>query len=313
MKSSTSKEDDIDEMYYSDDGSDGPEETEGAVPRKKYKRYNQRFSSGWLTDSHFKDWIEKKKHGGNAVPYCRVCKTNISCAKTALARHSTSKSHKEAIRMASHLTRSQPSIRECFSSSADTAAKMEIKLCSFIAEHNLPISHCENLLTLLRSLFPFDDTLKKVTLAKQKATNTIRQVLGFHYMMEGIEKLQSHQFSLITDETTDRSTEAQLAILGTYFDAESFKITIVFIDMIKIPDGTADTIYTNIIKCLQERNIPMKRVIGFCADTCNVMFGKHHSVSQMLVRDHSWILPVKCSCHMIHLCITLFNETTQIT
>ena len=49
-------------------------------------------------------------------------------------------------------------------------------------------------------------------------------------------------------------------------------------------------------------NIPMVNVIGFCADTCNVMFGKHHSVSQLLLKDCPWVLLVRCSCHLIHLC-----------
>ena len=204
--------------------------------------------------------------------------------------------------MTDDLTRSQPNIREFFSSTKDAAAKVEIKFCSFIAEHNLPISLCEDLVALLRNLFPSDAALKNVTLGKQKATNTIRQVLGFYYMMEGIDNLQSHKFSLIVDETTDRSTVSQLAILGSYFDAERLNMKFVFIDIVKMPDGKADTIYGKIIECFQERNIPMANVIGFWADTCNVMFGKNHSVSQMLVRDYQWILPVKCSCHMIHLC-----------
>ena len=95
MNVSSLDEDHDDEFVemYSDDGSE-PQETEDTVSKarpKRYKRYKQQFSSGWMTDSAFKDWIEKKKHDGNLVPYCRVCKVNISCAKTALTRHSTSK------------------------------------------------------------------------------------------------------------------------------------------------------------------------------------------------------------------------------
>lgn len=48
----------------------------------------------------------------------------------------------------------------------------------------------------------------------------------------------------------------------------------------------------------------MENIIGFCADTCNVMFGIHHSVAQMLVANYPWIIPIKCSCHMIHLCVS---------
>ena len=32
------------------------------------------------------------------------------------------------------------------------------------------------------------------------------------------------------------------------------------------------------------------------------MFGAHNSVSKLLVEKYPWIMPVKCSCHSIHLC-----------
>ena len=94
----------------------------------------------------------------------------------------------------------------------------------------------------------------------------------------------------------------QLAILGTYFDEVSFKLDTFLIDLVTLPDGTATTIYESVIKCLSDKSIPMENVIGFSSDTCNVMFGKNHSVAQMLVKDYPWIMAVKCSCHMIHQC-----------
>lgn len=181
-------------------------------------------------------------------------------------------------------------------SSSDDVAKMEIKICSFLAENNLPISLCEDTLSFLRSLFPRDDVLRKVTLGKQKATNTVRQVLGFH-----LELLQK-KFSLIIDETTDKSTTSQLALVGMYFDEEEYKVVPVFIGLVELSDGKVITMHSKIRETLSNMNIPMENVIDFCADTCNVMFGKYNSVSQLLLKEHPWILPVKCSSHLIHLC-----------
>ena len=76
----------------------------------------------------------------------------------------------------------------------------------------------------------------------------------------------------------------------------------VFVDLVEIPDGKAQTITDWVIQSLAEKHIPMENVIGFCADTCNVMFGAHHSVSKLLVEKYPWIMPVKCFCHSIHLC-----------
>ena len=52
---------------------------------------------------------------------------------------------------------------------------MQIKICAFLAEHNLPISLSDGLVQFLQSLFPRDDVIKTVTLRKQKASNVIRQ------------------------------------------------------------------------------------------------------------------------------------------
>ena len=121
-------------------------------------------------------------------------------------------------------------------------------------------------------------------------------------MKECVSKLRQNPFSLIIDETMDKSTTSQLAILGVYFNELTFKLEVIVIDLVPLADGPATTIYNALLDSLKQRGIPMKNVIGFCADTCNVMLGAHHSVSQLLVKDYPWIILIKCSCHLIHLC-----------
>lgn len=70
-------------------------------------------------------------------------------------------------------------ITSMFASQSD-GARMEIRMCTFVIEKNLPLSMPEDMLNLMKSLFPTNDTLKEVTLGKQKSTNVIRQVLGFY-------------------------------------------------------------------------------------------------------------------------------------
>ena len=114
-------------------------------------------------------------------------------------------------------------------------------------------------------------------------------------------KLRANKFSLIIDETTDRSTTSQLPILGIFSDQHNFRLETVMIDFVPLPNGVA-VIYENLIKSLKDKDISMTNVIGFCADTCNVMFGVNHSTAQVLMRDYPWIVAVKCSSHLIHLC-----------
>lgn len=242
-----------------------------------------------------------KKVGPNKKqqPFCKTCSKFITCSKTGLKRHLSSASHKKSHASS---TANSSTITSLFNkaSSRDEASSMEIKLCAFISEHNLPISLSDDFLELLRSLFPNDNTLRNVRLGKQKATNVIRQVIGFDYLYEAVSALQSRMFSMIIDETTDLSTVKQLAVLATYFDMQSFESKYFLLDMVEIVDGTANGIYSAVKQVFSELHIPMANIIG-SSDTTNVMFGEHNSVTQLLKAEYPHIFTVKCSCHLIHL------------
>ena len=250
-----------DEHETDTDQSDGCESNEPSIvkepaPAKKNK-YEQKFLKSWLPDVHFKDWLEKR----DEAPYCKVCKCSLSCAKTALSRHKENKKHKSLC----GIKKASSSITALLGT-GEKSTQIEIKLCSFIAEKNLPISIVEDLVPLLRNIFPSDEALCGVKLGKQKATNIIRQVLGFYAIKECVAKLKANKFSLIINETTDLSTTSQLAIIGTFFDENNFKLETILIDFIPLADGTANTIYNSMLGNLKEKGIPMKN-IGFCADT----------------------------------------------
>ncbi|XP_032876281.1 uncharacterized protein LOC116972569 [Amblyraja radiata] len=155
------------------------------LPRRKLSMKPSFQMGGFITS--FFQWLQKKKgNAGKFVPFCSICKVDITMGKSAIMRHKESKTHLQASKISDDLAKSQPGIQTFFQSSSD-------------------------------------EILKHATLGKQKATNTIRQVLGFHYMIEGVEQLKGHKFSLTIDETMDKSTKSQMAVIGTYFDAESFK------------------------------------------------------------------------------------------
>ena len=110
--------------------------------------------------------------------------------------------------------------------------------------------------------------------------------------------MKGNKFSLIIDETTDRSTTSQLAIVGVYFYDTSYKLETILIDLVALPDGTANTIYKTLISTLKEKLMKERN----SADSCNMMFGVNDSVAHMLVCDYPWIVTIKCSWHLINLC-----------
>lgn len=63
-----------------------------------------------------------------------------------------------------------------------------------------------------------------------KCTNVIRHCLGYRFSRE----LVSTQFSIIPDETTDVSSEKQLAICVVYFDCEIYEVVTSFSDIVVV-------------------------------------------------------------------------------
>lgn len=87
-----------------------------------------------------------------------------------------------------------------------------------------------------------------------------------------VKTLKTTLFSIIPDEATDVSKEKQLALCVVYFDYEHFEV-VTFFDMVVLEKCDAQFLYTAIKKCFEDKGIPVRNVIGFASDTCNVMFG----------------------------------------
>ena len=205
--------------------------------KRKCPPRDQPIMDSWLTIPEFKGWLTKKLDCKKMKPYCKLCEKVLTCSKTGIKGHEVSRKHQE-----------KPKSTICQminqATTADATTTMELKLCAFIAQHNLPLSLSQDIVELLCSLFPNDAVLRNVKLGKQKATNVVRQVLGFEYLKEQVLLLCSRFFSVIIDEATDESTKKQLAIVATFFHMERFEIEYWLVDMLETEDGSAQGIYS---------------------------------------------------------------------
>ena len=125
--------------------------------KRKRPKQIQGFVDSWLSEPQFKSWLTQKiGTGKKAQPFCKTCSNFVTCSKTGLKRHQTSAYHKRCHDSSIGSTSTipslfnQPTIR-------DGTSSMEIKMCIFISEHNLPISIADAFVEFLCSLFPNDD------------------------------------------------------------------------------------------------------------------------------------------------------------
>ncbi|KAK4006128.1 hypothetical protein OUZ56_011283 [Daphnia magna] len=134
--------------------------------------------------------------------------------------------------------------------SKERVAVMEMTYCCLLADRNVAISFIDALVPVEKKLH-----------AKDEVTQHMH--LGFGM---GI-KLR------IIDETTDVQVDSQLAVLIQYYDSETLTSAVHLLDMLVMDGATADCLSNAIIQQLNSLQIPLSRLIGFCSDTCNVMYG----------------------------------------
>ncbi|KAL0833090.1 hypothetical protein ABMA28_001200 [Loxostege sticticalis] len=268
-------------------------------PLLKKQKQQRDFNEKWLTDITFKNWISKREQEcGMITAYCKVCDCTVLNHKPALVKHMNTSKHVQNISSKSHTTPIQQMMKP--KPEDELKKRAELKICAFLAQHNLSFSLVDDLIPFLKNTFTDSDTIKSIELGRTKATNTIKTVLGPILTQELVEKLKKTPFSIIMDETTDISVKKQCALTVIYYD-EIDCVRTQFLDIYEVESGKAEDLCNNLLTWLQDRQIPLKNFVGFASDTTNSMVGEHHSVFSHLKLKVPHIACIKCSCHMIHL------------
>lgn len=83
----------------------------------------------------------------------------------------------------------------------------ELKLCSFLEEHNLPLRTMDHLVPLMKSCFPDSVIAKGITGGRTKATGIVLNILKAESFAQIINDLKLYPFSMIIDETTNVATK----------------------------------------------------------------------------------------------------------
>lgn len=127
--------------------------------------------------------------------------------------------------------------------------------------------------------------------------------------------LRRNSFSIIIDETTDKSRNHILCVIAKYYDRLLGVMKTKIIDLINVygESGaigeTAEALYQRVLNTLTRLRIPHVNLIGFAADGCSTMMGDHNSVSSRIKRDFEGVIVYKCVCHSLHLAASWATKT----
>lgn len=166
----------------------------------------------------------------------------------------------------------------------------------------------EHLPKLCATIYHDSKIAKGVSCGRTKASAIIKNVLGRQSFEMTCQNLRKKKFSLIVDESTDKSTIKHLCLVVRYFN-DSDNIQDSFLGLIQLSGADALTLYNHIVQFFNENDIPYKNnMIGFASDGANVMLGSNNSLMTLLKRDVPSLFVMKCICHSFHLCASYSCE-----
>lgn len=280
-------------------------------PEERHKHRAQKYRKEWEHLDVFRQWLRPGPDDFKAN--CIVCNTTLTAEVSVLKLHIKRKKHISAMSKLPSNSRQQSALTQFLVKKEEPNVQTaEIKLTSFLVEHNLSFRNMDHLTDLLKETFPDSKIAQQISLKRTKATAIACSVIGASEKDALAHHLRQNKFSVICDESTDISTQKSSCVVVRYYDTQKQEISSKFWSLTKVFDSlnpdlahegaTGNNLYKSLVACIEEEKIPLANLIGFAADGCSVMMGAHNSVASRLKEHFPGIIIIKCVCHSAHLC-----------
>lgn len=93
-----------------------------------------------------------------------------------------------------------------------------------------------------------------------------------------------------------------MAVVVRYFDHDNQDVFDALLDTVVVENGKGIGLYNSVKKLLEEKNIPLKNIVGFASDNCSSMMGSNNGFQKFLKDDLTSVFIIGCVCHSIALC-----------
>lgn len=198
--------------------------------------------------------------------------------------------------------------------------KAEIKMCMFLAKHNLPFRVMDHLSELLEKCFHDSEIAISFSCKRTKAAALTYNILKpevekeMHAELASCVNILSGRpvFSVVIDESTDVTSTKVLAVIIKYCSEKHqiMQVKTKFLTLIDLEGESAQNLFDALTQALANANLDIKHCIGFGADTTNVMFGNEGGVIAKIREINPHCVFVKCVCHSIALAVSHASKIT---
>ncbi|XP_028292840.1 uncharacterized protein LOC114455661 [Gouania willdenowi] len=252
----------------------------------------------------FRTWCKKMTLSG--VCMCVICHKKIPYGgngKKVLARHSADAKHKAAVRALKH-TSSLPGAvtvtAEAPISMADRVCNQKVRICAFIAEHDLLFTLAQPLVKLVTAMAEDRSALSRLSMSNTHASYLSTHGIGAQFKSELSSKLQGHMFSLTVDESTTTNMDRVVNVLVRYFDDDRQKVLTQHFASSKVNIADANTLTHTLTDIMQSNGLDWDQTVSLLMDNCNVMRGKKSGVETQIRLQNPSLLDISgATVHMV--------------
>lgn len=260
----------------------------------------------------FIEWLAPSQSGEMAR--CTACNVDLRAHVQDLKAHTTTAKHARNMRsraasagqtpLAKFVT-SQP---RAPSSSSKEVKITELRLAAHIAVHSSIVT-ADHLTPLVRECFKDSGVASSLSMGRTKCTALINKVLGPTFKQMLLDDIKGRKFSLILDESTDVSSEKELAVVIRYYSHKKSAFVTAFLGLVPVFDCSASGLFTSLKQFLEKCHLPIADCVGIGTDGASVMCGQYNSLYSRMREVNPNLVLVKCVCHSLQLAC---NEAVDV-
>lgn len=290
------------------------EKKASSTKQEASKKVLRKFRREWLASPQYQSWLQYDEE--QCKMYCKICKLSknqggnpfvvgsMNFQKSALDRHLCSREHKHNV-LEKQSTDSMVHTIMSQLEKKETALLSALKTVYFLAENDIPTHKYGKFLEFQQFQgLDFVDQLQcgdGTTYGSDRMATEMQECIAEVVRDDIQTKLEESEFvSLLADESTDIAVLNKLVV---YFRtvSDDMKAETVLGGNVDIPNGKAQTIFEEMEKLCDEKQIDNRKKIGLGSDGARVMTGHVNGVSALYKNVNPFLKNVHCIAHRLAL------------
>nr|XP_042899394.1 uncharacterized protein LOC110283431 [Parasteatoda tepidariorum]XP_042899395.1 uncharacterized protein LOC110283431 [Parasteatoda tepidariorum]XP_042899396.1 uncharacterized protein LOC110283431 [Parasteatoda tepidariorum] len=186
-------------------------------------------------------------------------------------------------------------------SSKEAALRAELIWCMKVVACNMSVETTKDIAHLFKGMFP-GAIPEQFSLNPTKASYLITDALAPYFKEMLLTEVQGAFFSIQYDETTNNAGQKELQILIRFWSESTGEVCTKHLESVCMGHATAEDIKKNILKCLDNANLPLCKILMLGSDGPNVNKKVFRLINEemKLVRNEGLFDVGFCNIHIMH-------------